>query len=214
MRPYLQLCADLAVRVIPGAHDADITTHHHGHPSVTAHTDTVLLGVDAHQHPDDDRPRQRTGDVARADPVTSRQPWTELTHDTEVADIRTVLTAPLGPPDAPIGVLSLHSHDPDDLANTDHDVGLLLVLTEHATRALLDAYRLLDADALATQLRHALTSRAPIDQAKGILMAAHQIDADAAFVLLREQSQNSNTKLSDVASTFIARTTTPTPEDA
>lgn len=46
--------------------------------------------------------------------------------------------------------------------------------------------------------------RAPIEQAKGILMAVHQITADAAFDLLRAQSQRSNTRLRDLAASFVA----------
>ena len=45
------------------------------------------------------------------------------------------------------------------------------------------------------QLRDALSSRAVIDQAKGILMARHGLDADAAFAQLTRISQRRNIKL-------------------
>lgn len=41
--------------------------------------------------------------------------------------------------------------------------------------------------------------RAPIEQAKGILMAMHRIGPEAAFDMLIEQSQRSNRKLREVA---------------
>ena len=41
--------------------------------------------------------------------------------------------------------------------------------------------------------------RAAIEQAKGIIMATYRIDADAAFELLRRHSQNTNTKVHDLA---------------
>ena len=48
-----------------------------------------------------------------------------------------------------------------------------------------------------------LSQRAPIEQAKGMLMAIHRIDADAAFARLVEVSQHSNRKLRDVAQDFV-----------
>lgn len=48
-------------------------------------------------------------------------------------------------------------------------------------------------------LRRALESRDVIGQAKGILMERFLIDADAAFALLQRTSQQTNTKLHDLA---------------
>ena len=52
-------------------------------------------------------------------------------------------------------------------------------------------------------LQGAFGRRAVIEQAKGILMARHSIDADAAFELLREHSQHNGTKLVDVATAIV-----------
>jgi AmiR/NasT family two-component response regulator len=49
----------------------------------------------------------------------------------------------------------------------------------------------------------ALGRRAVIEQAKGILMARHAIDADRAFVMLRDHSQHSGHKLADVAAAIV-----------
>ncbi|MDY6998866.1 MAG: GAF and ANTAR domain-containing protein [Actinomycetota bacterium] len=54
------------------------------------------------------------------------------------------------------------------------------------------------------QFRSALASRDVIGQAKGILMERFAIDAFAAFDLLRRLSQESNTKLVDIAERVIA----------
>ena len=48
-------------------------------------------------------------------------------------------------------------------------------------------------------LQGAFGRRAVIEQAKGILMARHAIDADKAFEMLREHSQHNGNKLVDVA---------------
>ena len=52
---------------------------------------------------------------------------------------------------------------------------------------------------LSRDMAKAMESRAEIEQAKGVLMSIHRIDADAAFDLLRQQSQTTNRKLRDVA---------------
>ena len=48
-------------------------------------------------------------------------------------------------------------------------------------------------------LRQALSSRAVIDQAKGVIMALYRIDADAAFARLAEVSQVANVKVTRLA---------------
>jgi response regulator NasT len=52
-------------------------------------------------------------------------------------------------------------------------------------------------------LQGAFGRRAVIEQAKGILMAVHTIDADHAFALLRNQSQRTGHKLVDVATSIV-----------
>jgi GAF domain-containing protein len=54
------------------------------------------------------------------------------------------------------------------------------------------------------QFRSALASRDVIGQAKGMLMERFDIAAPAAFELLRRLSQESNTKLSDIADSVVA----------
>jgi hypothetical protein len=55
------------------------------------------------------------------------------------------------------------------------------------------------------QLRSALTSRAVIDQAKGILMVTQHCGPEDAFGLLVRASQSSNVKLRDVAQDLVDR---------
>jgi AmiR/NasT family two-component response regulator len=52
-------------------------------------------------------------------------------------------------------------------------------------------------------LKGAFARRAVIEQAKGILMARHAINADKAFELLREHSQHNGNKLADIASSIV-----------
>jgi hypothetical protein len=63
------------------------------------------------------------------------------------------------------------------------------------------------------QLREALTSRAVIDQAKGILMLQHGCGPERAFALLVDRSKSTNTKVRDVAAGLVARVARGEPTD-
>jgi AmiR/NasT family two-component response regulator len=52
-------------------------------------------------------------------------------------------------------------------------------------------------------LQGAFGRRAVIEQAKGILMGRHAIDADSAFAMLRDHSQHNGNKLADVAASIV-----------
>jgi len=52
-------------------------------------------------------------------------------------------------------------------------------------------------------LEGAFGRRAVIDQAKGILMARHGLDAEQAFAMLRDHSQRNGKKVSDVADAVV-----------
>jgi len=52
-------------------------------------------------------------------------------------------------------------------------------------------------------LQGAFGRRAVIEQAKGILMNEHAIDADKAFAMLRDHSQHTGHKLADIAAAII-----------
>jgi hypothetical protein len=56
--------------------------------------------------------------------------------------------------------------------------------------------------------------RAVIEQAKGILMVTHRIDADTAFGLLRHHSQTTNTKVHELAAHLVSHVTTSSPAAA
>jgi PAS domain S-box-containing protein len=62
-------------------------------------------------------------------------------------------------------------------------------------------------------LSEAATARARIEQAKGVLMAAYGISAERAFDILVWRSQETNTKLRDLATRFLAAIDQKAPPD-
>ena len=85
--------------------------------------------------------------------------------------------------------------EPGDAGTVTQVHGYLVDLTEAAR----DASRSDVEEALAGALDH----RAVIEQAKGVLMLAHGVDADEAFGLLRAYSQENNVKVRDLADRLV-----------
>ena len=55
------------------------------------------------------------------------------------------------------------------------------------------------------QLRAALVNRETVGMAMGLVMERYDVDPDAAFAILRQLSQNSNTKLVMLAAEIVDR---------
>jgi len=96
-----------------------------------------------------------------------------------------------------IGSLNLFGDQPGAL--TPDDALAARGLADIATIGILHERAFREADLARQQLQHALNSRVVIEQAKGILSHLHNIDMDAAFLLLRERARSNHEKLSDVA---------------
>jgi GAF domain-containing protein len=74
---------------------------------------------------------------------------------------------------------------------------------EAAATAIGLALRLAEQEQLTEQLQQALVSRWVIDQALGIIMSGHKLDADQAFDILRKASQEQNVKVRAIAARLI-----------
>ena len=96
--------------------------------------------------------------------------------------------------DRTAGALNLFGYEPNLWDSEAETVGT--VLAAHAAAAIL-------ASREGDQLQSALSTRDRIGQAKGIIMERYTIDDVRAFQMLRQLSQDTNTKLVDVAQRVI-----------
>ncbi|HEY0386859.1 MAG TPA: GAF and ANTAR domain-containing protein [Gaiellales bacterium] len=96
----------------------------------------------------------------------------------------------------------------------DEDIRAALPFAAHVAAAVesIDAYR--STVKLAQNMAEAMRSRAVIEQAKGMLMAEHQVDADQAFTMLVKVSQRGNVKLREVARRLVHSRSGSEPGDA
>lgn len=96
--------------------------------------------------------------------------------------------------DRTAGALNLFGYEPRPWNSESETIGM--VLAAHAASAIL-------ASRESEQLQSALSTRDRIGQAKGIIMERFKIDDVRAFEMLRKLSQDTNTKLVDVAHRVI-----------
>jgi GAF domain-containing protein len=109
--------------------------------------------------------------------------------------IESVLSVRLRTPTATVGALNLYSREPAKY--TDGDQALVEVIADHAAVAVANARN-------ESTLWQAIEARKLIGQAQGILMERFDLTDDQAFAVLRRYSQDSNTKLREVAQRLIA----------
>lgn len=200
----LQRVVELAVAAVPGCTGAGVTLVEDGRPSTAAHTDEQVLAVDRHQYDVDDGPcldaiRNRV--VHRVDCEEADQRWPDFAERARSLGVRSFLAAPLVAGERAVGSLNLYSAHPHGFDALD-DV-LVQLFCGQASVAVANARLYGRAVALNEQLQQALEGRAVIEQAKGVLMARHGVDADGAFEQLRSWSQQRNHKLRDVAAEVV-----------
>lgn len=109
--------------------------------------------------------------------------------------VRSVLSFRLFGESALFVALNLYAESPG--AFDDDSIELGLVYAAHTSVAWNSMRR-------EQQFRSALASRDVIGQAKGLLMERFNIDAVAAFELLRRLSQESNTRLAEIAERLVS----------
>jgi len=204
----LQRVADLAARVIEDCDAAGVTLlSPDGSYETAAYTSHRTLAVDRGQYTRDAGPcLQAIADkrIVRLDVEKATERWPDFVTDARAHDVRSFLAAPLLLNGVAIGALNLYSAKPTGFDAVD-DV-LVALFTGQASVAVANARVYADAHRLTEQLNEAIASRAVIEQAKGVLMAQHGVDAQGAFDRLRSQSQNTNIKLRDIAREIVEST--------
>lgn len=199
---------EVARDVVPAADAAGITlVDEHGEPSTPYYSDEISPHVDQAQYvcgrgPCLDAWRERR--IVRVDRMadqTDRYP--EFAVTATRAGIDSTLSLPLAAGAEGLGALNLYAFATAAFGEEDEVAATRVAGPLGAAVANAAAYW--GAQHLADQLRGAMESRAVIEQAKGIVMGSMGCDADAAFDVLRTQSQAENRKLREIAAELVER---------
>jgi transcriptional regulator with GAF, ATPase, and Fis domain len=208
----LQRVTEIAHEVIDGADSTGVTIDFGGRTYTAVHTDQRTLQVDAEQYDADDGPclhAARTGTVILVDAADAAGRWPRFASAAAAEGIHSFLAAPLHAADQPLGSFNLYGRTRSAFDTLDAEI--LDLLTATVSRTIGDFARFKSARDVAESIQRALATRGVIEQAKGMLMAIHGIDADQAFDRLRTQSQHTNTPLREVATTFVDNISTSAP---
>jgi GAF domain-containing protein len=132
--------------------------------------------------------------VVRTDDFRNEPKWPNYSPAMVDMGVRSGLSFKLYTADRTAGALNLFAFEPRLWDTEAETIGM--VLAAHAAAAIL-------ASRQGDQLQSALSTRDRIGQAKGIIMERFGVDDVAAFAMLRQLSQDGNTKLADVAQRVI-----------
>ncbi|MGP7996506.1 MAG: ANTAR domain-containing protein [Streptosporangiaceae bacterium] len=197
----------LATRLVPGCHAASVTVlDEDGKPATVAATDAEQEEMDRRQYLLRDGPCM---DAARRQQITSwsmseaEQRWPDFTLLAEDMGLHSYLAAGLGLGGQRLGALNLSSRGADGFDRLDE--GLVALFVPLASAAIVTVSRYQQARELAAQLNQALSSRAVIDHAIGIIMAESKCPAGQAFAALRRASNNRRMKLRELAMEIVTR---------
>lgn len=207
----LQQFVEIAHEAIEGADSSGVTIDMGGRTYTAVHTDERTLTVDSEQYDAGDGPcltAARTGTVVLVDAEKALERWPRFSKAAKEEGIRSFLAAPLFTNEQSLGSFNLYGRDVTAFDGVDAEI--LDLLTTTVSRTIGDFARWKSAAQVADTIQGALVNRAPIEQAKGMLMALRGIDAGAAFDLLRRESQAKNVRLHVIASELVQRLSRPT----
>ena len=180
-----------------------ITMLDQGQRAATVGSNDPLVGeIDEAQYQPDAGPcleAMRSGRVVRTDDLRTDDRWPEFARAATAHGILSTLSLPLIADGRSEGALNIYAARTRAFGEAAEEFGQAF-----ANQAVIGISYWKQAT-VAEHLRRALESRGQIEQAKGILMATTGCSADEAFDLLRQQSQNENRKLRDVAIDLIAQ---------
>ncbi|WP_454085185.1 GAF and ANTAR domain-containing protein [Georgenia sp. Marseille-Q6866] len=202
---FLQQLVDAAVDTMPAEVCAGITLARDGHPMTVASSDAEAARYDEVQYGQGDGPcltSIRTGEVVLVEDLSKEERFGDYRAHALALGVRSALSLPLTGGTTALGAINLYSQQPHAFGAAELDAARRFA--DEASRALTMAVRLAEHAELSAQLQAALTSRAVIDQAIGVIMGQNRCDADEAFAILRTASQNRNVKLRTVAQEIVA----------
>jgi transcriptional regulator with GAF, ATPase, and Fis domain len=191
----MNVIVSAVVGTIPGAEEATVSLVHNRQRVLSAaFTSDRARRFDELQQETHEGPcldamyQQRT---VRVGDLLSDPRWPQLARKVaEELGVASMLSFQLFVHANDLGSLNLLARRPNAFTDESERVGLLFAT--HAAIAVADAQDL-------NHVAKALASRDTISQAKGILMERYKITAPMAFALLAKTSQDTNTRLNDVA---------------
>ena len=197
----------VAMDLLPTCDGASLTTFDEGTPGVVAADGEWAKHLDELQYEEREGPcldAARTGTLYRVRDLAVESRWPFYVRRAAEQGARSMVALPISSESKVLGALNIYSRQID--AFSARDVSLAELVAAQSGVAMQVAASFFRHRDLAEQMQTALASRARIEQAKGVLMAARGCSDEEAFATLVDLSQSSNRKLRDVAQTVVDST--------
>ena len=200
----LEQVARFAVGAIPGAQGVGVTLLEAGRSDTVVASADFVREVDGVQYSLMEGPcvtAAADGRTVRSGSLADEPLWPRFGPQVARLGVHSALSLPLLVNDLVLGAINVYARERDVF--DDHAVELGEQFAVPAAVAVRNAQVLDQAQRLAAQLQAALSTRAVIDQALGILMSRRGGTAGEAFASLRSMSQHNNVKLYAVAQNIV-----------
>jgi hypothetical protein len=205
----LNLILETAVEVL-GFDAATVTARHGQELATVGATDQRMIALDDAQYEAGEGPCLAV--LEPRDPIRLKEAgdlddrWEHFSRTAAHLGVHSSLSLHL-PTDSDGLAASLNLYSKKHLELSDEQVRAAQPFAEQLAAAMLGVEASRATAQLARDMAEAMRSRAVIEQAKGMLMADHQIDAEAAFDRLVQLLNQSNMKLREAARKLVeART--------
>ncbi len=215
LQESLQRVAELSVRVVDGADGAGVTWVVDGKASTVTVAGDFVRRIDEIQYALDEGPclqAYKTQELVLVESLELERRWPRFSPAALGHGLRGVVAVPLTAHGARLGALNIYSLRA--WAMDEASAGTASLFAEQAAIVLANAEAFTRARTAAVNLGEALSSRAVIDMAKGIVMAQRGCDPDEAFDHLRQLSQAQHRKLRDIAMELVAEMSHGNRQDA
>jgi GAF domain-containing protein len=202
----LERLVHIARQVLPLDVEASITLLSRDDATTVASTDEIAVKLDERQYDDERGPcvdAATAGERILIPDMRQEQRWPRFASSATDVGVLSSLSMPLPIQRQVTGALNFYATSPD--AFSDETIELAEMFATHAAVAVANAHLYETTAALAEQMKQAMATRAVIEQAKGIIMRERGCTPDEAFDALALLSQQSHTKLRDVAQQLVNR---------
>ena len=203
MESLLQTVVDGAKSTFPSAADVSVTLLVADQPLTTVSTGSLAQDLDESQYGRGYGPCLNAagrGELTEVSDARTEPRWRDYMEKAVERGSLSSLSVPL-PVSGLRGGLNIYARQPR--AFDDDSRAAAARFAPYAGVAIANMHAYQSVQDTADNLEAALSSRAVIDQAKGILMERHRLTADQAFQFLVHASMQANRKLRDIAEHLV-----------
>ncbi|HEY4991336.1 MAG TPA: GAF and ANTAR domain-containing protein [Nakamurella sp.] len=204
LEDLLTRVATFAVQAIPGADGAGLTLIEDDRADTIVKSAPFVREIDDIQYGLGEGPcisAAELGQTMRSGSLGGDLRWPRFGARVGRLGVHSVLSLPLISDDTVVGAMNVYAHAPNSFDERSARLGELFAVP--AAIAVQNAQILAQTQRLAANLQAALTNRAVIDQAIGIMMSRAGVSSDDAFARLRKLSQQEHLKVAAVAAGIV-----------